>query len=274
MEQNELTKELSSYLSKHLQDKGVKQSELLEIMSHFHGFKDWNTLKAQSNVNFNKDDPDWSKSHYMHIDNGGLTFSYNQKKKILMLETSFFGYTSNIHFFKITKKEIDKFFFHIQKNYDAYVNNQKPLSISGEGWTLEEAVVTFYNQNQSVQFFLYHFSDEDFKKLYKSLFPQSISENIEKVDSNATDNSIFAIFTYPNNGYEHEQLTVKKFGFKVGQKFKVTDIRMGNTSTSIYLEGYNQAFNSILFEFQKANGISYDIYSDPKYNDRLRLDYF
>lgn len=67
---------------------------------------------------------------------------------------------------------------------------------------------------------------------------------------------------------------MKELGFKIGDKFKVTDVRMGDTSTSIYLEGYNQAFNSILFEFQKANGVSYDIYNDPKYNDRLRSDYF
>lgn len=267
MEQHELTKELSSYLSKHLQDKGVKQSELLEILSHFHGFKDWNTMKAQSNVNFNPNDPDWSKSHYMHISNGGLTFSYNQKKKILMLETSFFGYSNNTHFFKMTKKEIDKLFFHIQKNYDAYVQNLKPEIVHGNGWMLEDSVVILSSQNQSVEFGLFHFSDRDFINLYNSLFPNEKQEQ-------KLDNSTFAIFTYPDNGYEHEQKTVKELGFKIGDKFKVTDVRMGNTSTSIYLEGYNQAFNSILFEFQKANGVSYDIYNDPKYNDRLRSDYF
>lgn len=88
------TKKLSHFLAQSLKEKGVKQSELLEIISIFHGFKDWNSmssLKPEKDINLLR----WTKIYHIHKDNGGLSLSYNPFQQILKLGTGFFGYSEH-----------------------------------------------------------------------------------------------------------------------------------------------------------------------------------
>lgn len=39
---------------------------------------------------------------YIHIDNGGYEFSYDKEKEIIKIETSFYGYSANKHYFDVT----------------------------------------------------------------------------------------------------------------------------------------------------------------------------
>lgn len=62
-------------------------------------------------------------------------------------------------------------------------------------------------------------------------------------------------------GDKHTDLTI-------GKEYKVTQVDMGGSYTSIYLKGMTGVYNSILFEFYK-DGKKHNIYNDPKYNPYL-----
>ena len=57
---------------------------------------------------------------------------------------------------------------------------------------------------------------------------------------------------------------------KVGDRIPVRDIDMGQSSTSIYLDGYKGSFNSVFFEFEE-NDKEIDIYGDKRYNPYLSM---
>lgn len=68
-------------------------------------------------------------------------------------------------------------------------------------------------------------------------------------------------------GYQIERSEVTELGWKVGDEFKVEEIDMGGSSTSIKLEdgGY---FNSVFFEFYE-DGKPLNIYEDKRFNPYL-----
>ena len=59
-------------------------------------------------------------------------------------------------------------------------------------------------------------------------------------------------------------------GFKVGDCISVNNINMGQSRTSIYLEGFEGSFNSVFFNF-KENDKEINIYSDKRYNPYLSI---
>lgn len=67
------------------------------------------------------------------------------------------------------------------------------------------------------------------------------------------------------------QSVQKKTGLKVGEKYEVDYISMGQSYTSIYLKGVEGCFNSVQFEFQEANGAPVNIYRDSRYNPYLNF---
>lgn len=101
----EIVKELSKYLSKKLPE--VKQSKLLEYLSNFNGFKDWNTFSALSEQNnYNPNTLSWSKEYYLHFNNGGYFFAYNEENKILSVEVSCMDYVSTKNLFFMSKSDL------------------------------------------------------------------------------------------------------------------------------------------------------------------------
>lgn len=80
---------------------------------------------------------------------------------------------------------------------------------------------------------------------------------------------LYAKFMYPDNGREYDKKYVKEVGLKVGERYEVEDVDMGQSSTSIYLKDIKGSFNSVHFEFEE-NGKPIDIYDDPRYNPYLR----
>ena len=80
---------------------------------------------------------------------------------------------------------------------------------------------------------------------------------------------LYAKFMYPNNGHDCDVEYAKQMGLKVGKKYEVEDISMGQSYTSIYLKGINGSFNSVQFEFEES-GKPIDIYRDPRYNPYLQ----
>lgn len=152
--------EMSKFLANSLKTKGVKQSEILELLSQFEGYKDWNTFKALDTTTVSKES-DWTKSEYVHIDNGGYFFSYNSKCSLLKIENSFFGYSNNIIKVKMTKKEIGKLIYAME-NYETNVkthidfNGNNSFLQEGNGWSIEGYNLIFHTDSAVMDLGLTH----------------------------------------------------------------------------------------------------------------------
>lgn len=101
-------KKLSVFLTQNLKDKEIKQSTLLELIAQYEGFADWNTLTGVEKNNV-LPEAGWTNPWYIHVDNGGYEFSYHEKKGLLKIETGFYGYSTNVHIFSFSKKDIKNF---------------------------------------------------------------------------------------------------------------------------------------------------------------------
>lgn len=76
---------------------------------------------------------------------------------------------------------------------------------------------------------------------------------------------LYAKFMYPDYGWDSDVEYAKKVGLKVGERYEVEYVSMGQSNTSIYLKDFEGSFNSVQFEFEE-DGIPIDIYRSPKYN--------
>ena len=76
---------------------------------------------------------------------------------------------------------------------------------------------------------------------------------------------VMARFEYPNNGSKYDTENVKKQGLVVGNEYPVANIFMGQSRTSIYLDGFNVSFNSVRFEFFE-DGTPLNIFRDSRFN--------
>lgn len=80
---------------------------------------------------------------------------------------------------------------------------------------------------------------------------------------------LYARFMYPDNGWDYDIKYAKEVDLKVGEKYEVENVSMGQTSTTISLKGFANCFNSVQFEFEE-DGILIDIYKNPKYNPYMK----
>lgn len=81
---------------------------------------------------------------------------------------------------------------------------------------------------------------------------------------------LYARYIDSNAGYEYDQKNAEKL--TLGEYYPVAAISMGQSSTSITLQGQSGSFNSVNFSFFKKVGdkfVQHDIYSDPEYNPYL-----
>lgn len=77
---------------------------------------------------------------------------------------------------------------------------------------------------------------------------------------------LYAICVCVDNGRPFDQEILKKNNIKIGDKFEVEDVSMGQSNTSIILKGFDNVFNSVHFRFEDEYGDEIDIYNDPRYN--------
>jgi hypothetical protein len=75
--------------------------------------------------------------------------------------------------------------------------------------------------------------------------------------------ALTAVYKYPENGRGPET------ELEVGKEYSVIYVDMGQSYTSIWLEGLDPSFNSVQFEFYE-DGKPIDIYRSPKYNPYIR----
>lgn len=76
---------------------------------------------------------------------------------------------------------------------------------------------------------------------------------------------VTAKFLWPDNGYGSDREKVKKSGMVVGTEYPVSSISMDQSHTSVYLDGFSGAFNSVHFEFFE-DGRSLNIFQDSRFN--------
>lgn len=178
MDNIDVIKNLSKFLSKNLKDKNVKQSELLELISQFNGFKDWNSFSGtEKNNKYNPNNNNWTKLNYVHIDNGGYSFSYNSKLQKLYIETSFFGYSINCHYFNITKKDLKNLYFHLKK--PLLDENENAFSYSGDVWKIEDGNLIFKDNNNEV---LLGTITKKITRAFKIMSSSTLEEILEGID--------------------------------------------------------------------------------------------
>lgn len=77
---------------------------------------------------------------------------------------------------------------------------------------------------------------------------------------------LYAICVCVDNGWSIDQEILKKNNIKIGDKFEVEDVSMGQSNTSIILKGFKDDFNSVHFRFEDEYGNVVNIYDDPIYN--------
>ena len=77
---------------------------------------------------------------------------------------------------------------------------------------------------------------------------------------------LYAICVCVDNGWSIDQEILKKNNIKIGDKFEVEDVFMGQSNTSIILKGFKDKFNSVHFRFEDEYGNVVNIYDDPRYN--------
>lgn len=79
---------------------------------------------------------------------------------------------------------------------------------------------------------------------------------------------LFAKYSYPNVGTDHDRRKNGEAGLAEGMKYAVEALRVGDWSSYVYLEDYFQkSFNTVNFEFYDEFGAVVDIYSDPRTRD-------
>ena len=83
--------------------------------------------------------------------------------------------------------------------------------------------------------------------------------------------TVFAIVSTLDAGYNSERIKMNNLGIKIGDRFIVTDIDMGQSNTSIGLKEHSGHFNSVFFNFEE-NGKELNIYGDPRFNPYLNID--
>lgn len=80
---------------------------------------------------------------------------------------------------------------------------------------------------------------------------------------------LYAICVCVDNGWPFDQEILKKNNIKIGDKFEVEDVSMGQSNTSITLKGFKNVFNSVHFRFEDESGSEINIYCDHRYNPYL-----
>lgn len=154
-------KKLSISLKKTFQEKGIdiKQSLILEAISQSLVNADWNTFNALLNKNIENEKNQSSETStdkniekHFHIDNGGFTFSFNKKKEIMTIESSFFGYSSNQHHFYFNKELCD-FLRDVFEDLKTPTNNGKNLYSSNNTYNKTQKDTTIvYEEGQYIEF--------------------------------------------------------------------------------------------------------------------------
>lgn len=81
--------------------------------------------------------------------------------------------------------------------------------------------------------------------------------------------TVYAIVNELNCGYQHDKDRAVEYGWEIGDRFVVNNISMGQSHTTIYLEGYGSSgVNSVFFEFEE-DGEPLNIYKDYRFNPYL-----
>lgn len=81
--------------------------------------------------------------------------------------------------------------------------------------------------------------------------------------------TVYAIVSSLTSGHESDQEQIKNLNFKIGDKFEVENISMGQSYTSLTLKEFpKQSFNSSNFSFEE-DGKELNIFNDKRFNPYL-----
>jgi hypothetical protein len=202
-------KKFTIALNKSLKAQGFesKQANVLEAISHAHGFNDWNGfcahLKNQAKTHTHPIEHDvaWDFKNYIHIDNGGYTIFYHFQSETLRIDTSFHGYSSDSHYFKMSIEALNQFIEEGKHLFDEHENNevqlnQRPLvSSNGTAFGVRAFYLTIYNDSNKVD--LYHQQEQVlacFQKIIYRYHSAFQSQNNKQQEGQLSINDVEQIF--------------------------------------------------------------------------------
>lgn len=77
--------------------------------------------------------------------------------------------------------------------------------------------------------------------------------------------TVYAIVRTLEAGWPDEQERFKELGFQVGDKVRVTRIEVGTSSSKVWVEGYEDSFNSVFFDNFEEDGEPLEIYKEERF---------
>ncbi len=80
---------------------------------------------------------------------------------------------------------------------------------------------------------------------------------------------VFAKYLHTDCGYNHEKEYIEK-SLTLGESYPIRSINMGQSNTSVYLEGFKVGFNSVFFDFFE-DGQEINIYRDARFNPYMNM---
>lgn len=83
--------------------------------------------------------------------------------------------------------------------------------------------------------------------------------------------TVYAVVKTLCEGRDSENLRIEQLGLKVGDKFEVEYISMGQSSTKVTLKDFTEdCFSSVFFRFEE-DGKDLDIFKDERFNPYLNI---
>lgn len=81
--------------------------------------------------------------------------------------------------------------------------------------------------------------------------------------------TVYAIVKDLDCGYQYDRDRAEKAGLKIGDRYKLQGVSMGQSHTTVTLEDLGAGFNSIFFEYEE-NGEPLNIYNDARFNPYIK----
>lgn len=267
-------KKFTIALNKSLKAQGFesKQANVLEAISHAHGFNDWNGfcahLKNQAKTHTHPIEHDvaWDFKNYIHIDNGGYTIFYHFQSETLRIDTSFHGYSSDSHYFKMSIEALNQFIEEGKHLFDANENNevqlnQRPL-ISSNGTTFGARAfyLTIYNDSNKVD--LHHQQEQVlacFQKIiyrYNNAFKSQLSSGSHEQNQNLSNDKVEQIFkTFSDAKETGQKLNLDIDDILEEHLLHTLSLYAQNRNRQFFYENRGRVINNMAMRYDHSYGL-------------------
>lgn len=272
-------KKFAICLNKSFKSQGIesKQANVLEAISHAHGFNDWNAFCAHlkklpqttNTINIStaiQKDVSWDFQNYIHIDNGGYTIFYHFQSETLRIDTSFHGYSEDSHYFRMPIHALNQFIDEGQHLFDEYDDNesrlnQRPLALcNGTTFGARAFYLTIYNEFNKVD--LYHQQDKVlacFQKIiyrYNNTFKSQLSSGSPEQEQNLSIDDVEQIFkTFSDAKQRSQTLNLDVDDILEERLLHTLSLHAQNRNRQFFYENRGRVINNMAMRYDHSYGL-------------------